>query len=277
MNIIHYLHRSLLFVPGSNARALEKARGLEADILILDCEDAVSPSDKSKARDQIKSALENEFENKKIVIRINGLDTAWGKDDLTAFLNADIHAILLPKAESVEQVEAIADRTDLPIWCNVETPIGVLRSSKLAAHEKCHAIVAGCNDLARGLKVKNDSERFGLMYSLAHMVLEARAYGKKIFDGTFIHLKDEKGFAEQCKQGKAMGFDGKTLIHPDQIPVCNDIFTPSKEEMARAREIVETYPKAESGVITIDGQMIEKLHYDEAVELVKIFSAIFPR
>ena len=270
--------RSILFLPGSNARAIEKARGLDCDSIIFDLEDAVAPEKKLLARDQVLAAVSSQdFGRREKIVRINAFNTIWGDHDAAAFSSANIDAIMLPKVESCDAIEQLADITDHPIWCNIETPLGVLSAADIAAHKKVAALVAGTNDLSAMLRVPSSPDRTGLLTSLGLMILAARSHDKMVFDGTFTHITDDKGFLLECRQGRALGFDGKTLIHPDQIAPANQIFSPTPQEIAAAQEIVATYMSAmdnQLAVATAGGKMIEKLHFEAANRLLHMVDAI---
>jgi citrate lyase beta subunit len=270
--------RSLLFMPASNARALEKAKSIPCDVAIFDLEDAVSPDHKITAREQIAKALEtNDYGHREIVVRINALATLWGMDDAQAIATSKADAILLPKVESAAQVQALAAICDKPIWCNIETAKGVIHAAEIAAHPRVAAIVAGTNDLSAELSIRKSPERTGLLHALSQMVLAARAYGKLVFDGTFTAIADDRGLLNECRQGRILGFDGKTLIHPDQVNIANDTYSPTSQEIEEAQQIVSIYTTAmneKKAVATSGGKMIEKLHYDAANRLLQMDSAI---
>jgi citrate lyase beta subunit len=270
--------RSILFLPGSNTRAIEKARGLDCDSIIFDLEDAVAPEKKLLAREQVLAAVgSQDFGRREKIVRINAFNTIWGDHDAAAFSSANIDGVMLPKVESTDAIEQLADVTEHPIWCNIETPLGVLGAANIAAHKKVAALVAGTNDLSAMLRVPYLPDRTGLLASLGLMILAARAHDKLVFDGTFTHITDDKGFLLECRQGWALGFDGKTLIHPDQIAPANQIFSPSAQEIAAAQEIVATYMSTmngQSGVAIAGGKMIEKLHFDAANRLLQMADAI---
>ncbi len=270
--------RSLLFMPGSNARALEKAQTIPCDVVILDLEDAVSPDHKTLARDQVVRALEAyDYGHREIVVRINPLTSLWGMEDIETIATTRADAVLLPKVETIAQIETLTAKTDKPIWCNIETAKGVLYAHEVAAHPKTAALVAGTNDLSAELGIRKSPDRIGLLHALSQMVLTARAYGKLVFDGTFTAIADDKGLLQECRQGRLLGFDGKTLIHPDQVATANQIFSPSPEEIEEAQQIVAIYAtamNANKAVATAGGKMIEKLHYDAANRLLQMFEAI---
>ena len=275
---------------GSNLRALAKAKTLPADVLLLDCEDAVAPGKKEQARSQICDALADQgFGAREAVVRINSLESSWGEEDAVQAAVAGADAILLPKAESCEQVERLAallerqvarSTSDAPpaIWCMVETPAGVLRAEALAAHPRVACLVAGTSDLSADLRCDGAyQDRLALVPSLSLIVLAARAHGKAVLDGVHLDLDDEAGLIKACQQGRALGFDGKTLIHPKTITVANEAFAPSEAEVARARRVIEAFAEASdagSALVVLDGRLVEELHVREAQRLVALADAI---
>jgi len=281
--------RSVLYMPGANARALDKARTLPADTLIFDLEDAVAPDAKAMAREQIVAALrQGGYGQREIVIRVNGLPTPWGHDDVLAVAAAGADALLFPKIENAEQVhdavsaiETAGAGDDLPIWIMAETPRGILAIEDIAAaHPRLAAIVAGTSDLAKELRVRHTRDRIGLVPSLARCVLAARAQELDIIDGVHLDLDDETGLRAACEQGRDMGFDGKTLIHPRQIAIANEVFSPSAEEIATARRILAAWQQAQNdgrGVVVVGGKLIENLHVDEAKRTLAMAQAIKAR
>lgn len=284
--------RSVLYMPGSNTRALEKAQNLAADVLILDLEDAVSPEHKDIARDNVAQAvINNDYGLREITIRINGLDSAWGEADLVAIANlvkqgANIHGVVIPKAQSVSQVQSLIDLlqkqgvTDFPLWLMIETPLGVLNAQSLAAIPCVTALVMGTNDLSKELRVPQTLCREGFITSLGLCVLAARAYGKDVIDGVFIYLDDAEGLQQSCEQGKRLGFDGKTLIHPKQLNATNTVFSPSSEEVTEAKSLVSAWDNAVQegkGVVVVNGRLVEELHVLEAKRLLTQFDVIQAR
>jgi citrate lyase subunit beta/citryl-CoA lyase len=276
-------------MPGSNARALEKARSLDADVLILDLEDAVSPAQKAVARDQVLAAVtEGGYGRRELVVRINGFDTEWGRKDIEAFANAPISALCLPKVESAAEIHAVVQvlqqagaNANLKLWAMAETPRGVLAVSEIAgAHPRMDAIVLGTSDLAKDLRVPHTPQRLGMLTSLGMCVLAARAHGIDVFDGVHLDLDDENGLHTACEQGVELGFDGKTLIHPKQIAVTNQLFSPSSDTLARAEKIRLAWQAAEAegkGVVLVDGRLVEALHVEEAVRVLAIAEQISAR
>lgn len=274
--------RSVLFVPAANARAMEKAVTLDADSLIFDLEDSVAPEAKDEARERLRAFLKeraNAF-GKEVVVRINALDTPWGTEDLLAARASDCDAILLPKVETKDDVRAVRsalDDTDAPptlrLWAMIETPLGILNAGDIAIaarakESRLDCLVCGPNDLA---KATGTESRTHLLPFLMQVVLAARAGGLDVLDGVYNDFRDAEGFAAECRQGRAMGFDGKTLIHPGQIEAANAAFSVDDNAVAEAEKIVAAFDEPENhgkGVITIDGRMVERLHRDEAAALI---------
>lgn len=257
--------RSALYIPGSKDRALEKARGLSVDAILFDLEDAVSPDEKVNARTTLKTALDQGgYGNRYKIVRINGLDTEWGRADAAAVRDMAADAVLLPKVNSAADLDALAEITgDLPIWAMMETPLGVINAASIAAHPKLEGFVLGTNDLAKDLNTRKADRREPLLYALEACLLAARAYGKIALDGVYNAFKDEAGLAEECEQGRDMGFDGKTLIHPAQVEITNRAFGPSEAEIDLAKRQIEAFEEAEKngqGVAVLDGRIVENLH-----------------
>jgi citrate lyase subunit beta / citryl-CoA lyase len=280
--------RSVLYLPASNLRALEKAATLPADALILDLEDAVAPDAKPLARSQAcQAAISGNYGERAIAIRINGLTTQWGKDDLVAVATAKPHAVLIPKVDDPDALGTIAaelDRQgakDTRIWAMMETTRGMLNAASIAAaHERLEVLVMGTNDLARELRVQISPSRAALRTSLQLCLLAARTHGKVIVDGVYNDVRNLDGFTAECRQGAEFGFDGKTLIHPSQIEPCNQIFSPSERELTEAREIVAAFEAAVregKGVITVGGKMIENLHVDHAKRILRMAELLAAR
>jgi citrate lyase subunit beta / citryl-CoA lyase len=274
--------RSVLYMPGANERALEKARGLPADALILDLEDAVAPDAKVDARKRVCEMV-SAYGDREVAIRVNGFGTQWHQDDLQAVAEAGPDAVLVPKVNSAAEVHAIEraldgapDRTS--IWVMVETPIAMLRAYDIAsASERLSVLVMGTNDLANELRAEHVPGRAPLLTGLSLCVLAARAAGKDILDGVYNDVRDVAGFEAECLQGKQFGFDGKTLIHPGQIEPCNRVFAPSAEEIDRSRRIIEAFEDATRegrGVVTVDGRMIEILHVDNARRVLALADSL---
>lgn len=277
--------RSVLYMPGSNARALEKAKTLAADGLILDLEDAVAPDAKALARDQVcKAVVEGGYGARELIIRTNGLDTPWGKDDIIAAAKAAPDAVLLPKVESAAQVRAAEallqqhgqDRT--AIWCMMETPKGILHAEEIAsASPRLAALVMGTSDLVKDLNAQHTALRLPVITSLGLCMLAARAYGLAILDGVYLDLDDDSGFEAACKQGLELGFDGKTLIHPKTLEITNRVFAPSEAQVAWAHKIIAAFEAAAKdgkGVVLVDGKLVENLHVEQAKKLAALAEAI---
>lgn len=280
--------RSVLYMPGSNARAMEKAREIPADALILDLEDAVAPDAKEEARAQVVAAVKaGGYGKREIAIRVNGLDTPWGMDDIKAAVAAKPDAILVPKINSAEDVaradKALGDAGAAPalqLWCMIETPLAILNIQSIAAKVSSSRMtlwVMGTNDIAKELRAAHTPDRVPMLASLGLSVIAARAYGIVILDGVYNDIKNEPGFAAICEQGRDMGFDGKTLIHPSQVAPCNTIFSPDPETVAFARKTIEAFQAPENkgkGVLKVDGKMVEILHAEIAKRTVAIADAI---
>jgi citrate lyase subunit beta / citryl-CoA lyase len=277
--------RSALYVPGSNQRALEKARGLDADVLIFDFEDGVAPDRKEEARKQVAAALKAGGYKAERVIRINHPGTRLGAADLKAAAVSGADAILLPKVESAQEVRDAALRlasagapSSMAIWCMIETPLGVLHVQEIAfssPHLKC--IVMGTSDLAKDLRARHTPDRLPVLTSLSLCILAARAAGLPILDGVHLDLEDEKGFLASCRQGVELGCDGKTLIHPKTIAAANAAFGPSEEEVALAHRIIDAHAlalKKGQGVAVVDGKLVEQLHVESAKRTVALAEAI---
>ena len=278
--------RSVLYMPGANARALEKAQGLAADSLILDLEDAVAPDAKAEARDRVVDAVTSgAYGGRELTIRVNGLDTAWHADDLAAAAGAGPAAVVVPKVNSPADVAAIEaglvsggapDHTK--IWAMVETPQAMLDCANIAAaSERLTVLVMGTNDLAKELHAEHVPGRQPLLTGLGLCLLAARATGKVILDGVYNDVRNLEGFAAECRQGAQMGFDGKTLIHPGQLEAANAAFAPDDDEIAASREIIEAFEAAERegrGVATVNGRMIENLHVENAQRVLAMADAI---
>jgi citrate lyase subunit beta / citryl-CoA lyase len=282
--------RSPLFMPGSNARALEKARNLPADVIILDLEDSVAPDAKGLARDQIAQAIAAKgFGKREVWVRTNSLDSAWWADDSAMAGQAKPDGILVPKVSSVEDLKAIGDRLaavhadpSIKVWAMIETARAVLDADKLAAASRdpktrLAGFVFGPNDIARETRILMRPGRAAMIPMMTHCILATRAYGLEIFDGPYSDFSNVDGFGQECAQGRDLGFDGKTLIHPGQVEACNAIFTPPEEEIAQARKIIAAFDLPENaarGAIRLDGQMVERLHAEMARRTIAIADAI---
>ncbi|HEY2445922.1 MAG TPA: CoA ester lyase [Rhizomicrobium sp.] len=274
-------HRSVLYMPGSNARALEKARTLPADALILDLEDAVAPGAKEEARVQVCAAVAaRAFGAREIVVRINALSTAWGEADLAAALEARPDAILIPKVSGANDIHG-ADTRGIALWAMVETPRAILDIAAIAgAGGTLACLVMGTNDLVKDLRALPMRHRENLAPALALSVAAARANGLAIIDGVYNDIADADGFRESCAEARAFGFDGKTLIHPSQIEICNETFAPRPADVEAARNIIAAFERPENagkGAIALDGRMVERLHAEQARETVALADAIAAR
>ena len=277
-----YPHRSALYMPGSNERALEKAKSLSADLFIFDMEDAVSPDNKERARNLILKVLSNEkddYRGKKILTRINSMDTVWANMDLECLQNSGTDGILFPKVSEVSDMLLIQKRlVELnfkktpEIWIMAETPKCVLNLGKiLDEFSNIGGIVVGTNDLAKELVLPKQIGRAGLLYALGSIILTAKAHNVITLDGVFNGISDKDGLCSEAKEGKNMGYDGKTLIHPNQIDITNTVFSPSEKEIDLANKIIEAYEKAKeekSGVTTVDGVLVEELHVKQSLALI---------
>jgi citrate lyase subunit beta/citryl-CoA lyase len=282
--------RSMLYMPGANPRALEKAKGLAADTLIFDLEDAVSPDAKENAREHISAALTSgSYGYREILVRINSLDSPWGEADLQCVASllaagCKLDGVLVPKVEQAEQVQAVCallaeyGAVSVPVWAMIETPLGVLNSQAVAASsDRLLGLVMGTNDLSKELRVAQKPGREGFLCSLSLCVLAARAYGKVIIDGVHIQLDDDEGLQAVCLQGKDLGFDGKTLIHPKQLAIANEVFSPSEQDVLHARDLVAAWQQAEQegkGVLVVNGRLVEELHVIEAKRLLAVEARI---
>ncbi|ALI56967.1 HpcH/HpaI aldolase/citrate lyase family protein [Celeribacter marinus] len=258
-------YRSALYIPGSKERALEKAKGLACDAILFDLEDAVAPDEKANARATLRDAIAaGGYGARAKIVRVNGFDTAWGRDDVAAFVGADIDGILLPKVESAAMVEELARAIpDVPLWAMMETPLGMINAAEIAAHPRMAGFVMGTNDLAKELNTRFRADRLPMMGGLHLCLIAARAYGLVALDGVYNAFKDEDGLRVECDQGRDMGFDGKTLIHPAQLEIANTAFAPSEAEIDLARRQIAAFDEAEAkgeGVAVVDGKIVENLH-----------------
>ncbi|SLN14123.1 HpcH/HpaI aldolase/citrate lyase family protein [Oceanibacterium hippocampi] len=278
--------RSVLYMPGSNARAQEKAKSLPADALILDLEDAVAPDAKAEARgivcDNVRSGG---YGGRELIIRVNGLETPWGRDDLVAAAGAGADAILLPKVESGQQVRAAEALMDAhgaaattAIWCMMETPRGILQAAEIAGSTpRLGCLVMGTSDLTKDLHARHTQARLPMLTSLGLCLLAARAHDLAILDGVYLDLANGEGFAESCRQGLELGFDGKTLIHPSQVAGANEIFGPTAAEIAESKEIITAFAAADAAgkaVVVVNGRLVENLHVENARRIVEMAAAI---
>jgi citrate lyase subunit beta / citryl-CoA lyase len=265
--------RSVLFVPGSGTKMLEKAHGLPCDVVVFDLEDSVAPEAKVAARSAVCAVVDKHaFGSREVVVRINALSTPWSEDDLWAVRGAEPDAILLPKVESAADIAAI--RGTIPVWAMIETPQAVLNVGEIAA-SGVQCLAMGSNDLLTMMRGQPLFDRRNLWAALTQTVIAARAHGLSAIDGTYNEIGDNSGFAESCAQGRAFGFDGKTLVHPGQIDICNRIFAPSEDEIARARHILDAFAQSPGqGAIALDGRMVERLHAEEARRILAMADAI---
>ncbi|MBT8427708.1 MAG: CoA ester lyase [Erythrobacter sp.] len=275
-------------MPGANARALEKAKSLPADTLILDLEDAVAPEGKADAREAIRSAVgDRAYGAREVVIRINGLDTEWGRDDITMAAAAGVDGVLVPKIMRGKDVRVInrilndaGASPGLDLWVMIETPLAILNIRKIAkasAKTRLAGFVMGTNDLAKAFNAVPTPDRLAFLFSLSAAVAAARAYGLVAVDGVYNDIGNEAGLSAECEQGRVLGFDGKTLIHPGQVETANRVFSPSEAELSHARQIVEAFALPENrgkGVISLHGQMVELLHLAQAERVIAIDDAI---
>lgn len=271
--------RSVLYIPGSKPRALDKARGLPADAIIFDLEDAVIPEEKVAARATLAEALATGgYGTRMKIVRINGLDTEWGADDAKAAAKMGADAILLPKVNSPADLDALATLTgDIPLWAMMESPLGMLNAAQIAAHPKLQGMVMGTNDLAKELQTRPRADRLPMMTGLGLCVLAGKAHGIALIDGVYNAFKDEIGHRVECDQGRDMGFDGKTVIHPAQLDVANAAFSPSEAEVELARRQIATFEECEAtgqGVAVVDGKIVENLHVATARETLAKLDAI---
>ncbi len=282
--------RSVLYMPGSNERALEKAKSIPADALILDLEDAVAPDAKAAARDRVCAAVASGgYGNRELVIRVNALETPWGADDLFAASAAGPDAILVPKVGrpgDIISAAKVLDAANAPdktkLWAMMETPMSILnvREIAMAGIEREHRLtcmVMGTNDLLKESHARDTGDRFAVVPWLAMTIVAARAYGLDVLDGVYNNFKDTEGLRRECEHGRTLGMDGKTLIHPGQVEITNEVFSPSEKEVDWSRRIIAEFEKpenADKGVITVEGKMVERLHMVMAKRTVAIADAI---
>jgi citrate lyase subunit beta / citryl-CoA lyase len=286
--MVNHPRRSVLYMPASNQRALDKARSLPADTIMFDLEDSVGAEKKTVAREQAAVAVKNGgYGKRELVIRINSEDSQWWDDDIAVVAGSGADAICLPKVESLSEINsAVKQLSDagapdsIAVWVMTETPVGVLNLLQIAAHPRVTVVVMGTTDLAKELRVPHTPDRVGLLPSLGQCVLAARACGVEILDGVYLDLEDSEGFEFACKQGRELGFDGKTLIHPKQITAANQYFGPSEADLIRAEKIIAAWKQAQAegkGVVLVDGKLVEGMHIDEAkrqLEIAKVIGQI---
>ena len=271
--------RSVLYIPASKPRALDKARGLQVDAIIFDLEDAVTVDEKVAARATLKEALDQGGYGARFkIVRINGFDTEWGMDDAKAVKDMGADAVLLPKVASPDDLDALAAITgDLAIWAMMETPRGMLNAGAIAAQPKLAGMVMGTNDLAKELQCRTRADRMPMLTSLQLCLLAAKAEGLVIIDGVYNAFKDDEGLKVECDQGRDMGFDGKTLIHPAQVAVTNEAFAPSAAEIDLAERQITAFEEIEAagqGVAVVDGRIVENLHVASGREILAKAKAI---
>ena len=277
--------RSVLYMPAANERALEKAKSIASDALIFDLEDAVSPESKDAARDNaVKAASSGEYGKREITIRCNGLDTPWGAADIAAAAKSCASSIVIPKVNNAAEVVEVSRHLDaagapaeMMIWAMVETPSAVFNAREVAGHPRVAVLVMGTNDLVKELHAVQVPGRAPVISHLATALLAAREADKPILDGVYNDIKNAEGFRAECVQGMQMGFDGKTLIHPDQVAIANEVWAPGESDVEHARRVIEAFNAARAegkGVVQLDGKMIENLHVANAERLIAIASAI---
>jgi len=282
--------RSALYMPASNERALEKAKTLGVDAVIFDLEDSVGPESKGEARVQARAAVSaGGYGSREVVVRVNGIGTPWIADDFAALATSGADALCVPKVQSAQDVADIRKALEeggapheLAIWAMIETPLGILNAEEIgraAGSDKYRVsvLLMGTNDIAKETRAAQTSDRLPMLASLSHCIVVARAFGLDILDGVYNNFRDTKGLEAECLQGRILGMDGKTLIHPGQIEICNNVFSPPAEEIEEARKIIAAFDKHENkgkGVINLDGEMVELLHREMALRTVAIADAI---
>jgi citrate lyase subunit beta/citryl-CoA lyase len=285
--------RSVLYVPGDNERALEKAKKLPTDSIIIDLEDSVAPSNKEFARQQAVAVIrEGGFGAREAVLRVNPIETPWGMADLHAAIAAAPDAILIPKVSqsgdvtgTAKVVKAVDAAPHIRLWAMIETPMGIINAREIAAcapdpDNRLSCFVLGTNDLLKESRARPSSDRFAVVPWLAITLVAARAYGLEVIDGVYNDFKDDSGFRAECEHGRTLGMDGKTLIHPSQVTPCNEIFSPTEDEVNWAYKIIQAFEQPENarkGVITVEGKMVERLHLDMARRLAAISESINTR
>lgn len=274
--------RSVLYMPAANARAMEKAQQLPADAIIFDLEDAVAPASKAMARDMLAAALaENDYGLRLRIVRLNSLDTEWGEEDArfcANLLSGKADAVLIPKVNSPADIDRIAKIIpEVPLWAMMETPMGMLNAAEIAAHQRLEGMVMGTNDLAKELNSRFRADRLPMQAGLGLCLLAAKARGRIILDGVFNAIQDEDGLRAECEQGRDMGFDGKTLIHPAQLAIANEAFAPTDAEIDLARRQIEGFEQALAegkAVAVVDGKIVENLHVETARKTLNRAEAI---
>lgn len=271
--------RSVLYIPASKPRALDKAKTLPIDAIIFDLEDAVSQDEKIAARATLAEALSTGGYGQRLkIVRVNGHDTQWGKDDVKAAVEMKPDALLIPKVSSPSDLDVVAKLApDVPLWAMMETPQGMLNAAAIATHPALEGMVMGTNDLAKELQTRFRPDRLPLVTGLGLCLLAAKAEGLAIVDGVYNAFKDDDGLRTECEQGRDMGFDGKTLIHPAQIPIANSAFAPTADEISLARRQIEAFEQIQAsgqGVAVVDGRIVENLHVATAREILAQAKAI---
>ena len=285
--------RSVLYVPGDNDRALEKSRSLPADSIIVDLEDSVAPGSKDAARAHALATIRaGDFGSREIILRVNPLETPWGMADLQAAIAAGPHAILVPKVSqpgdiisTAKIVNAAEASPSIRLWAMIETPMGIINARDIAAcapdpENRLSCFVLGTNDLLKESRARASNQRFAVVPWLAMTLVAARAYGLDVIDGVYNDFRDDAGFRAECEHGRTLGMDGKTLIHPSQVAPCNEVFSPTEDEVVWAQKIITTFEQPENarkGVITVDGKMVERLHLVMARRVAAIAQAINSR
>ena len=266
--------RSALYMPGINQRAMDKAKTLDCDAVVFDLEDAVAPDRKAEARELVKAQLAaGGYGERILVVRANGLDTPWGEADLAAFKG--VERVCLPKVEAPEQLQAARDLlgAEVTLWAMVETPAGVANVEALCAEPGLEAILMGTTDLADQLRIPHRADRLGLLYALSKCVNAARMHGKLALDGVFLDIRDADAYQASCEHGRALGFDGKTLIHPSQLEAANAVFGVSEEQLAHARRVIDAWEAAEAAgkaVAVLDDKLVETMHVEEARRMLQL-------
>lgn len=270
--------RSALYMPGANTRAMEKAQSLVADVLLFDLEDAVAVDKKEQARSSLVEALSQfDYGHRERIVRVNSIASEWGLDDLRALKDIEFDGLLLPKVESVEQINEALAVIDKPIavWAMIETPKGVLNVESIANHEGMACLVMGTNDLAKEMRVRQSEVREEFSFAFGKVIMAARASGCDVLDGVYNQLDNAEGLADVCLQGAMLGFDGKTLIHPKQLEACHQAFSPSEEAITEAEAICQAWEdNTDKGVLVVNGRLVEELHVIEAQRLMAVQAVI---
>jgi len=285
--------RSVLYVPGDNERALQKTQALPADAIIIDLEDSVAPANKEQARKQATEVIrQGGFGSREVVLRVNPIETPWGMADLHAAIAAEPHAILIPKVSQAgdivgtsKVVKAAHAAPHIRLWAMIETPMGIINAREIAAcapdpDNRLSVFVLGTNDLLKESRARSSNNRFAVVPWLAMTLVAARAYGLDVVDGVYNDFKDDAGFRAECEHGRTLGMDGKTLIHPSQVMPCNEVFSPTEDEVSWANKIIKAFEQPENarkGVITVEGRMVERLHLVMAQRVAAIARAINTR